>query len=274
MGPCYSGVVAFVTYDAAKNSADSYREAIAAKRAKLLMERIPAAKRVEVIGDCELILGNNTEILPHIEYCDLLATDPPYGIKQDKGFDGFGGFGKPINRRQYEGEWDQDRPAPEQLAMCLTAARKHIIWGGNFFADLLPATGKWLWWDKCQTMPTYGDGELAWTSLNGNAPKKFVYSNNGLMAKEKGRVHPTQKPVALMEWCLGFLPDAHIILDPFMGSGTTGVACVKLGRRFIGIELDEGYFNIACERIRKAYAQPDLFIEPAKAPEPKQEPLL
>jgi DNA modification methylase len=80
------------------------------------------------------------------------------------------------------------------------------------------------------------------------------------------RVHPTQKPVALMQWCLGFLPDARTILDPFMGSGTTGVACVKLGRRFIGIEIDESYFEIACKRIRDAYAQPDMFIEPAPKP--------
>jgi DNA modification methylase len=262
------------TYDAKTNGIGCYAEAIAAKRAKLLHERCPAAKRVVVIGNCELYEGDNTKILPHIEYCDLLATDPPYGIKQDKGFDGFGGFGKSIQRRQYNGDWDQDRPKPEHLAMCVSAARKHIIWGGNFFADMLPATGKWFWWDKCQTMPTYGDGELAWTSLSGNAPKKFVYSNNGLMAKEKGRVHPTQKPVALMEWCLGFLPDAHTILDPFMGSGTTGVACVKLGRRFIGIELDPGYFDIACERIRKAYAQPDMFVEQPKAEPPKQGDLL
>jgi DNA modification methylase len=83
-----------------------------------------------------------------------------------------------------------------------------------------------------------------------------------------GKEHPTQKPLQLMKWCIGFLPAAQTILDPFMGSGTTGVACVKLGRSFIGIEIDEGYFDIACERIRKAYAQPDMFIE--RPPEPKQ----
>ena len=74
-----------------------------------------------------------------------------------------------------------------------------------------------------------------------------------------------------MQWCIGFISQG-VILDPFMGSGTTGVACVKLGRKFIGIEIDEGYFDIACERIRKAYAQPDMFVEP-RAPDPKQEAL-
>jgi DNA modification methylase len=78
--------------------------------------------------------------------------------------------------------------------------------------------------------------------------------------------HPTQKPVALMEWCLGFLPNAETILDPFMGSGTTGVACVKLGRKFTGIELDEGYFDIACKRIEDAYKQPDMFVAPPAKP--------
>ena len=91
---------------------------------------------------------------------------------------------------------------------------------------------------------------------------------------QPGKVdHPTQKPLALMRWCLGFLPDAETILDPFMGSGTTGVACVKLGRKFIGIEIDEGYFDIACKRIADAVARPDLFIS-RKPPEPKQEALL
>src|SRR5690606_15029615 len=87
------------------------------------------------------------------------------------------------------------------------------------------------------------------------------------------RHHPTQKPVALMSWCLTHIPNAKTILDPFMGSGTTGVACVKAGRKFIGIEREPSYFDIACERIRKAYAQPDMFVEATKAEQPKQESL-
>src|SRR5690606_7476737 len=87
------------------------------------------------------------------------------------------------------------------------------------------------------------------------------------------RLHDTQKPVAVMEWCLDFVPDARTILDPFMGSGTTGVACVKLGSKFIGIEIDEGYFEIAVDRIRKAYAQPDFFVAQPKPEPAKQESL-
>src|SRR5690606_6146739 len=123
------------------------------------------------------------------------------------------------------------------------------------------------------SMPSYSDGELAWTNIKGSSVKKFTQCSSGLAANRDGRVHPTQKPLNLMEWCLGFLPDAKTILDPFMGSGTTGVACVKAGRSFIGIEIDEGYFEIACERIRKAYEQPDMFVEATKAEQPKQESL-
>ena len=233
------------------------------------MEKQPWKRKV-VIGDCVLYEGDCLEIMPVLGKVDLCLTDPPYGIKQDKGFGGFGGFGKPIARREYDGNWDSSRPKNNAFSLILESAPVQIIWGGQYFADLLPAQGKWLWWDKCQTMPTYGDGELAWTSLPGEAPKKFVYSNNGLHAKEKDKQHPTQKPIALMKWCLGFLPDAKTILDPFMGSGTTGVACVKTGRSFIGVELDPDYFDIACRRIQEAYAQPDIFIEP-KAPAPKQD---
>jgi len=224
--------------------------------------------REEIIGDCRLILGDCLEVMPTLGKVDAVVTDPPYGIKAANGFGGFGGFGgmgTPIARRQYEGDWDSDRPPPECFELMLKAAPLHIVWGGNYFTDILPVSRKWLFWDKCQTMPTYSDGEMAWTSLPGVSTKRIIYNNNGLQAKEKDRVHPTQKPVGVMTWCLKQLPpEAETILDPFMGSGTTGVACVKLGRKFIGIELDPKYFDIACRRIEEAYKQPDLFIEPPK----------
>lgn len=122
---------------------------------------------------------------------------------------------------------------------------------------------RWLVWDKKQRDFSLADAELAWTS-QGKALRIFDYPRSKALLD--GKCHPTQKPVALMRWCLGFLPNAQTILDPFMGSGTTGVACVKEGRHFIGIEQDPDYFEISCERIREAYRQPDMFVEqPAAA---------
>jgi DNA modification methylase len=148
--------------------------------------------------------------------------------------------------------------------MVIQSGKRHVIWGGNYFSDFLPVSKKWLWWDKLQTMPSYSDGELAWTSLDGSSTKKFVYNGSGLLAREQDREHPTQKPVELMKWCLGLAPEARFILDPFMGSGTTGVACAKLKRIFTGIEIDPNFFDIACKRIEQAYAQPDMFVEQTK----------
>lgn len=234
--------------------------------------------REEVIGDCLLILADCMDVLPTLGKVDAVVTDPPYGIGQAKGF-GTGGFGitgrrrKHDNPRQYKDTgWDSNRPDNKVFEAILDTSEAHIIWGGNYFSDLLPMSQKWLWWDKLQTMPSYSDGELAWTSLPGASTKKFTYAGAGMMAREKGRVHPTQKPIELMSWCLNFLPDAETILDPFMGSGTTGVACVKMGRKFIGIEREPEYFEIACKRIREAYAQPDMLIEVQK--QMTQEPLL
>jgi DNA modification methylase len=241
--------------------------------------------RHERIGDCDLYQADCLPILAALQQeggggkplFDAVVTDPPYGVNQDRGF-GLGGVGFGGRRagmvKRYAGGWDADRPAPEVFAALLDVADSFIIWGGQYFADLLPAQGKWLWWDKCQTMPSFGDGELAWTNLPGQAPKKLVYSNNGLMAREKDRQHPTQKPIAVMEWCLSFLPDARRIFDPFMGSGTTGVACVKTGRAFVGIERDPGYFEIACKRIADAHRQADLFVAKPDITKPTQDSFL
>lgn len=184
-----------------------------------------------------------------------VLTDPPYGIGRD-------GKKRCTRHAGYEAKgWDAFRPEAA-LRMIAATACPSIIWGGNYFADILPKGDKWLVWDKNQRIDQ-SDCELAWTTLAGALR---VFNLGRQVLNVDGAVHPTQKPVALMEWCLGFLPDAQTILDPFMGSGTTLVACAKMGRKGIGIELDPGYFEIACKRVRDAYAQPDLFIAPPKKP--------
>ena len=132
------------------------------------------------------------------------------------------------------------------------------MFGGNYFD--LPATRCWLIWDKKNAVPTMADVEMAWTNLDKPAKRLSLPCGRN----EYG--HPTQKPLPLMEWCITHLPkEVETILDPFMGSGTTLVACAKMGRAGIGIELDEDYFNIAVKRVTEAYRQTDLFVEPVKA---------
>jgi DNA modification methylase len=216
-------------------------------------------KRRVVIGDCTLYEGDCLEVMPTLSKVDAVVTDPPYGIGEDGGRfrDRKGGGHRMLPKRG----WDKRRPSDATFAAINAIHGEKIIWGGNYFADLLPASKGWLYWDKLMG-GDFADGELAWTSLD-RALRKFTLCN-----KMGGKQHPTQKPVALMRWCLGFLPNAETILDPFMGSGTTGVACVKEGRKFIGIELDPDYFDIAVKRIRDAYAQPDMFVAaPAAKPE-------
>ena len=222
--------------------------------------------RVENIGDATLYLGDCLEIMPGLDPVDAVVTDPPYGIDYGKqgSFSKLHGWGGRENV-----SWDAERPALPVFDAIRSISKAQIIWGGNYFTDYLPPTMQWLVWDKGQRDFSLADGEFAWSSQN-KAARIFNYPRSKALAD--GKQHPTQKPVALMQWCLEFLPKAQTILDPFMGSGTTGVACAKMGRKFTGIELDEAYFDIACRRIEAAYAQPDMFIEqPAK---PKQEALL
>ena len=138
-------------------------------------------------------------------------------------------------------------------------ATASVIWGGNYFADMLPASMGWLYWEK-RMGGDFADGELAWTSMH-RALRQFSYYK-----KNPGDEHPTQKPVELMRWCVSFAPDAQTVLDPFMGSGTTGVACAQMGKAFTGIERERKYFDIACERISRAQAQGTLL-----PPEPPRE---
>ena len=204
----------------------------------------------ERIGPHRLILGDCLEVMPTLGNVDAVVTDPPYGI----GYDGQKGGkrGKTFQRDYAFKGWDSEAPEVSWVT-----ASPAIVWGGNYFG--LPAAGKWLSWDKMQEF-SGADFELAWTNLTG--PSKVFRMSRIEAYGNIDKQHPTQKPVALMQWCLGFLPDAHTILDPFMGSGTTGVACQKLGRAFIGIELDPEYFAIACKRVDEAMRQPDLFIAP------------
>jgi DNA modification methylase len=193
---------------------------------------------------------------------DLGLTDPPYGVERDQGFEGFegfGGFGTPIARRQYADDWDSERPAKATFDLFLQNVKQSIIFGGNFFADILPQSTHWVVWDKLNTMPTFGDCELAWTSLPRKSVKKFTFEYNGLIGKEKERFHPTQKPAGLFVLLLQeYSEAAHTILDPFCGSGTTLVACEQTGRRGFGMEISPEYCSVILERLSQMNLSPEL----------------
>lgn len=203
--------------------------------------------REEQIGPCRLILGDCLEVLPTLSGVDAVVTDPPYGIGACNRSDG--GVGSIASGSKNYGRVAWDLAAVNEEVAAIEGLKvPSIIWGGNYYD--LPPTSCLLVWDKMQRDFTFADAEIAWTNLK-KAVRCFSYGRGALVAE--GKVHPTQKPVPLMEWCLSFIPDAETILDPFMGSGTTGVACIKTERQFIGIEKEPRYFDIACKRIERAW---------------------
>ena len=202
-----------------------------------------------IIGDATLYLGDCMDILPTLDKVDAVITDPPYGLaKKLQG----GTWGK-----AFEGaykDWDARpwQPTPEFM----NAAKTFIIWGGNYFT--LPPSRCWLIHDKTIRGMTFADAEMAWTNLDKNTRVLSYLVPRGFLGED--RQHPTQKPLAVMRWCIEQVkPDCQTILNPFMGSGTTGVAAIQLGRSFIGIEREPKYFDIACQRIEQAHAQGKLF---------------
>lgn len=228
-------------------------------------------KREEIIGPCRLLLGDCLDIMPALGRFDAVVTDPPYGIGADKNRRANKQPGRALAPSRDYGDghcWDDVAPNINWVA---TFGCPAVVWGGNYFG--LPPSSCWLVWDKENGDNGYADCELAWTNLP-KAVRRLRWMWHGMLRKgREERYHPTQKPLGVIEWCIGHLPGAaEHILDPFMGSGTTGVACVKLGRRFTGIEIDPVYFDVACDRIRKAVAQPDMFIKTPDA-QPVQEVL-
>lgn len=209
----------------------------------------------EVIGNATLYLGDCMDIFPTLGKVDAVITDPPYGISYNASVPSNGNTTGNMNKGKIVGDEVPFNPAPFLQWNC-------IIFGANHFAQRLPR-GRWLVWNKLgglEPWDQFSDVEIAWQNKIA-ADKIFSHLWKGMCQAGAGekRFHPTQKPIALMEWCLGFLPNAKSILDPFMGSGTTGVACMNLGREFIGIEIEPKYFEIACERIEQAQKQTRLF---------------
>ena len=217
--------------------------------------------REVVIGPCRLINADCMDVLPTLERVDAVVTDPPYGI----GADTHEGPSSSGWTQWDKTEWDS-KPSRETFDAILRFQKPTVVWGGNYFTDVFPPTMQWLVWDKGQRDFSLADCEFAWSS-NDRASRIYTYARG--KALKDGRVHPTQKPIAVMEWTVGFVPTG-VVLDPFMGSGTTGIACINTSRKFIGIEREPKYFDIACKRIQQAW---DLKCSelPFEKPEPAKQ---
>ena len=206
-----------------------------------------------IIGNATLYCGDCRDVLPTLPKVDAVITDPPYGI---------GFAAQPTQRQRANGmlakKWDDETPGDDLIGLVIQAGSDCVIWGGNYFS--LPVSRGWLAWLKQGNAPSMADLELAWTSRDMNA-RQFEKSvkSASLEKNLQDAAHPTQKPVDLMKWCVNQIGDPQTILDPFMGSGTTGVAAVQMGRSFIGIEREPKYFDIACQRIENAQRQVSLF---------------
>lgn len=205
--------------------------------------------KVETIGNATLYLGDCMQLLSVLSgSVDAVITDPPYGI-------GFAAQPTKWQRKKGKEAESWDDAAVTDIDVLLSRGRVQIVWGGNYYG-LQPSRG-WLCWFKPDAPPSMGHFELAWTNQDKNA-RLITQSIGATNAERVG--HPTQKPLRVMQWTIEQAGvDVNTVLDPFMGSGTTGVACATMGRTFVGVEINPTYFDMACERIERAYAQGRLF---------------
>lgn len=200
---------------------------------------------VWILGRHRLLCGDSSEIETLKKFVgnkqDLLITDPPYGI----GYAGSMKLGQTKFRwKQYEGGWDEKRPSDETILNILSFAKNQIVWGGNFF-PCLPVSAGWLVWNKVQRNFSMGEGELAWTNFL-TSIRMFDLIRAGCISD--GKVHPTQKSLKLISWCLSFDDKAESILDVFCGSGTTIIAAEQAKKKCIGVEISPAYCDVIVER--------------------------
>jgi DNA modification methylase len=225
--------------------------------------------RIENIGSATLYLGDCRDIVPTLVGIDACVGDPPYGIKEARGRNAFRKKvgttphavpGKIIPSRDYGNDGWDDEPLDEETMAMLRGCAKHcILFGGNYYSH--PPSKCWLVWDKMNGNSSFADCELAWTNMD-KAVRRLRHMWNGMCREgmEPRGFHPTQKPLNVMAWCIENLPPGcDTILDPLMGSGTTGVAAIRLGRKFVGVELKEKYFDVACQRIEDEVRQSNMF---------------
>jgi len=208
----------------------------------------------------KIICGDCLEVMKGIpdKAIDLVLTDPPYGIKESNEKNRTRArLAKTTDFGHYD--WDKQKVKKEYFEEIRRVSKNQVIFGGNYYASILGDSSCWLVWDKDNGKNDFADCELAWTSFK-TAVRKFKWRWKGMlqedMKNKEKRVHPTQKPLPLFKWILEkYSQPNDVILDPFLGSGTTAVACLELNRHFIGIELSSEYCEIAKKRIREIQPQ-------------------
>jgi 16S rRNA G966 N2-methylase RsmD len=201
-----------------------------------------------ILGDHRLLCGDSTDVLAverlmDGKYPDAIFTDPPYGIGIDGQKESICANPKHNRKAHAFKGWDSDRPAAEIFNLILGYQVPTAIFGGNYFADLLPASRGWIYWSKGQDGLSMSDGELAWTSLD-----KVLRSVTVNRAALQGSVHPTQKPTEVVAFSLEYLEAGKVVLDLFGGSGTTLIVCEQTGRKARVMELDPAYCDVIVKR--------------------------
>ena len=192
------------------------------------------------------------------KFFDLAVVDPPYGIGRDGQTETFTKNPK-HKRKHFEAKgWDTSIPEMEYFTELYRVSKNQIIWGANYFAQYLPASMGWIYWDKGQSL-SMSDGELAFSSFE-KAQRRIVI-NRGQLMVEGGTIHPTQKPIKLYDFCFQFagLEKGNRILDTHLGSGSSRIAANKAGLDFVGFEIDNEYFDKSEDRFKKFVSQTRLF---------------
>lgn len=214
------------------------------------------------IEDSTLYHADCWDVFDEIGKVDIVITDPPYGIgENNKQNLSRGCLAKSTDYGFYD--WDRQKINKKYTDKIISLSKNLIIFGGNYYSDRFFPSSGWIVWDKENRKTHFADCELIYTSFD-KAVRKIKFNWNGMwqgdMKNKEKRVHPTQKPEYVMKWIIAnYTKETDLVLDPFMGSGTTGVACAAGRRKFIGVEKEKRYFDIACERIEWAYRKLSLY---------------